>query len=38
MDIRMSMGVYPRPDSTFRSKHSYNFDMMKSEIFMNREK
>ena len=34
----MSMGVYPRPDSTFRSKHSYNFDMMKSEIFVNREK
>lgn len=32
------MGVYPRPDSTFRSKHSYNFDMMKTEVFVNREK
>jgi H+/Cl- antiporter ClcA len=24
-------------DSTFRKKHSYNFDMMKAEVFVNRE-
>jgi len=31
-----ALGVYPRLDSAFRAKHSYNFDMMKSEIFMTR--
>ena len=31
------MGVYPRVDSNFRTKHSYNFDMMKTEVFMTRE-
>jgi H+/Cl- antiporter ClcA len=24
-------------DSTFRSKHSFNFDMMKAEVFVSRE-
>jgi hypothetical protein len=31
-----SMAIYPRLDNFFRKKHSYNFDMMKSEVMMNR--
>lgn len=38
MDIRQSMRVYPRMDIMFKKKHSYNFDMMKTEVFQNREK
>jgi len=36
MDPRSSFGVYPRFDSDYRKKRSLNFDMMKSEIFINR--
>jgi chloride channel 7 len=38
MDSRESLHVYPRVDQIFKKKHSYNFDMMKCEIFQNREK
>mmetsp|Transcript_5754 Transcript_5754/g.9156 ORF Transcript_5754/g.9156 Transcript_5754/m.9156 type:complete len:81 (+) Transcript_5754:319-561(+) len=37
MNARHSFSVYPRFDSVFKQKHSYNFDMMKTEIFMGRE-
>lgn len=37
MDIKNSMKAYPRFDSTFRKKHSFNFDMMRSNIFLNRD-
>ena len=37
MDLKESMFAYPRFDSAFRKKHSYNFDMMRSNIFLNRE-
>ena len=37
MDPRRSFGVYPRFDHLFKKKRSLNFDMMKSEIFLNRE-
>ena len=32
------MAVYPRIDSTYKAKHSYNFDMIKTEVYVNREK
>ena len=37
MDLKESMFAYPRFDSAFRKKHSYNFDMMRSNIFLNRD-
>jgi hypothetical protein len=36
MDPRRSFGVYPRFDQMFKKKRSCNYDMMKSEIFLNR--
>lgn len=29
--------VYPRPDTYYRNKHSLNFDMMRTKIFMERK-
>mmetsp|Transcript_3406 Transcript_3406/g.5748 ORF Transcript_3406/g.5748 Transcript_3406/m.5748 type:complete len:374 (+) Transcript_3406:142-1263(+) len=37
MAVRKSLSIYPRLDSAFRAKHSYNFDMMKAEIFLQRQ-
>ena len=36
MDPRTSVQLYPRIDEKFRKKHSFNFDMMKSKIFLDR--
>ena len=38
MDPRQSFGVYPRFDSAFKKKKSLNFDIMQTELFLNREK
>ena len=38
MDPRKSFGVYPRFDSAFKKKKSLNFDLMKTELFLNRDK
>ena len=38
MDIRHSTAMYPRPDWKFKNKKSINFDMMRSSIYMEREK
>ena len=37
MDPRASLGMYPRPDNTFKKKHSYDFDIVRSQMFRNRE-
>lgn len=37
MLARTSLNVYPRKDTTFKSKHSLNFDMMRSRIYEERE-
>jgi len=37
MDPRHSFGVYPRFDSAFKKKRSLNFDIMQTELFVNRE-
>ena len=36
MDPRSSLGMYPRPDTTYKTKHSLAFDMMQTQIFQNR--
>lgn len=36
MDPRESVQTYPRIDEKFRKKHSFNFDMMKAKIFIDR--
>ena len=38
MHPKRSMAKYPRPDNVFEHKSSFNFDMMRSRIFMNRKK
>ena len=38
MNARKSLAIYPRVDSMFRGKHSFNFDMMKSEIYQNQDR
>jgi len=37
MNARESVLVYPRPDSSFKGKHSLNFDMMRTKIYIERE-
>jgi hypothetical protein len=37
MDPKKSFGVYPRFDTEYKKKSSLNFDMFKSEIFLNRK-
>jgi len=36
MDPRGSIYMYPRIDDKFKKKHSYNYDMMKTNIMQNR--
>lgn len=36
MDPSSSLGMYPRPDTTYKTKHSLAFDIMQTEIFRNR--
>jgi hypothetical protein len=36
MNPKKSMKMYPRIDYEFRKKHSFNFDMMKAQIFLDR--
>lgn len=37
MNPRLSLGVYPRRDTAFKGKHSLNFDMMRTKIFLERD-
>lgn len=34
MDPKRSFRVYPRPDNVYTHKSSFNFDMMRTRIFM----
>jgi len=36
MDPRRSFEEYPRKDTYYRSKSSFNFDVLRSKIFMKR--
>ena len=36
MHTRNSMFKYPRKDNVYKTKSSYNFDMMRAKIFANR--
>lgn len=36
MNVRATMKIYPRPDTYYRNKHSLDFDMMRSKIFIDR--
>ena len=36
MDPRRSFEEYPRKDTYFRSKSSFNFDVLRSKIFLKR--
>jgi chloride channel 7 len=36
MDPRHSLKQYPRPDKVYQTKNSYNFEMMRSRIFVDR--
>ena len=36
MHPRMSLAIYPRPDTAFANHSSLNFDMMRSKIFLDR--
>ncbi len=38
MDPRRSMAVYPRRDNVYEHKSSFNFDMMRARIFVDRTK
>ena len=38
MDPRMSLKVYPRKDNIFQHKKSLNFDMIRSKIFVERQR
>ena len=38
MHPKNSLALYPRPDNVYEHKSSFNFDMMRSRIFMNRKK
>ena len=37
MHPKKSFGKYPRPDNVYEHKQSFNFDMMRSRIFINRK-
>lgn len=37
MDPRASLQVYPRKDSVFKQKSSFNFEIMRSKIFIKRQ-
>lgn len=36
MNLRSTMKIYPRPDNYYTTKHSLDFDMMRSKIFLER--
>lgn len=36
MAMRGSVAIYPRPDTRFKGKKSVNFDMMRSQVFLER--
>jgi len=38
MDPRYSLKVYPRNDVAFKAKGSYNFETIRSKIYLNRKK
>jgi len=38
MDPRTSLKIYPRLDNIFKSKSSFNYDMMRTKIFEERPK
>jgi hypothetical protein len=38
MDPRKSLKIYPRMDNIFKSKTSFNYDMMRTKIFEERPK
>ena len=38
MHPKHSLAQYPRPDNVYEHKSSFNFDMMRSRIFVNRKK
>ena len=37
MNPKRSFNIYPRPDNVYEHKSSYNFDMMRTRIFVNRK-
>lgn len=38
MHPKRSLAQYPRPDNVYEHKSSFNFDMMRTQIFVNRKK
>jgi hypothetical protein len=38
MNPRMTLKVYPRPDTFYRGKSSFNFDAMRSKIMLERDR
>ena len=36
MNPKVSLKIYPRPDTFYRSKSSFNFDAMRSKIIFDR--
>jgi chloride channel 7 len=38
MDPRMSMKLYPRPDTLYKKKSSLNFDLMRAKVFVERKR
>ena len=37
MNPKVTMRIYPRPDSYYKNKSSLDFDMMRSKIFVDRK-
>jgi hypothetical protein len=37
MNPRLTMKIYPRPDTYYQNKSSLNFDMMRSKIYLERK-
>jgi len=37
MHPKRSLSIYPRPDNVYEHKSSFNFDMMRTRIFVNRK-
>ena len=37
MNPKVTMKIYPRPDSYYKNKSSLDFDMMRSKIFIDRK-
>lgn len=38
MHPKRSFAQYPRPDNVYEHKSSFNFDMMRTRVFLNRKK